>query len=229
MITVWNDSREDDFRFIVSGNPTSLQFDIDDWILKNAYSESYELNIVTTEFPDGELGEEYEALIEARGGNDPYSFEVTDGSLPPGLTLNENTGEITGIPTTEWEFAFTIECTDSSNPPATDDQEYIVVIGQPTDVTDEDLQTPSNFALIGNYPNPFNNSTIIRFRLADPATVRLEVFNILGQKIETLQTGYMAAGEHELLWNGDTAPSGVYFYRLTAGDKSAVKRMTLIK
>ncbi len=229
MITVWNDSREDDFRFIVSGNPTSLQFDIDDWILKNAYSESYELNIVTTELPDGDLGEEYEALIEARGGNDPYSFEVTDGSLPPGLTLNENTGEITGIPTIEWEFAFTIECTDSSNPPATDDQEYIVVIGQPTDVTDEDLQTPSNFALIGNYPNPFNNSTIIRFRLADPATVRLEVFNILGQKIETLQTGYMAAGEHELLWNGDTAPSGVYFYRLTAGDKSAVKRMTLIK
>lgn len=229
MITAWNDTREDDYRFIVSGNPTSLQFDIDHWILKMADSEGYGLNIVTTELPDGDLGEEYEALIEARGGNDPYSFEVTDGSLPPGLTLNRNTGEITGIPTIEWEFAFTIECTDSSNPPETDDQEYVVLIGQPTDVSDKDLQTPSNFALIGNYPNPFNNSTVIKFRLADAGNIQLDIFNLLGQKIETLLSGTMSAGEHELVWNGDTASSGVYFYRLTAGDKSAVRKMALIK
>lgn len=226
-ITVWNDSREDDFRFIVSGTPTSLQFDIDDWILRIASSESYGMNIVTTELPNGNPGEAYEALIEARGGDDPYSFEVTDGSLPPGLTLNRNTGEITGIPTIEWEFAFTIECTDSSDD--TDDQEYVVVIGQPTDVPDDDVQTPSNFALIGNYPNPFNNSTVIKFRLADAGNIQLDIFNLLGQKIETLLSGTMAAGEHELVWNGDTAPSGVYFYRLTAGDKSAVRKMTLIK
>jgi hypothetical protein len=227
MITVWNDSREDDFRFIVSGAPTSLQFDIDDWILRSAYPESYELNIVTAELPDGDLGEEYEALVEARGGNDPYSFEVTDGSLPSGLTLDEDTGEITGIPTTEWEYVFTIECTDSSDD--TDDQEYVVIIGQPTDVTDEDLQTPSNFALIGNYPNPFNNSTIIKFRLADAGNIRLDIFNLLGQKIETLLSGTMSAGEHELVWNGNNVPSGIYFYRLVAGEKSTVKKMALIK
>ncbi len=227
IITVWNDSREDDFRFIVSSAPTSLQFDIDDWILRSAFPESYELNIVTTELPDGGLGQEYEALIEARGGNDPYSFEVTDGSLPPGLTLDEDTGEITGIPTIEWEFAFTIECTDSSDD--TDDQEYIVLIGQPTDVTDEDLQTPTNFALIGNYPNPFNNSTIIKFRLADAGNIRLDIYNLLGQKIETLLSGTMSAGEHELVWNGNNVPSGIYFYRLVAGEKSSVKKMALIK
>ncbi len=227
MITVWNDSREDDFRFIVSGAPTSLQFDIDDWILRSAYSESYELNIVTAELPDGDLGEEYEALVEARGGNDPYSFEVTDGSLPSGLTLDEDTGEITGIPTTEWEFTFTIECTDESDD--TDDQEYVVIIGQPTDVPDDDVQTPSNFALIGNYPNPFNNSTIIKFRLADAGNIRLEIFNLLGQKIETLLSGTMSAGEHELVWNGNNVPSGIYFYRLVAGEKSTVKKMALIK
>lgn len=229
MITVWNDSREDDYRFIVSGEPTLLQFDIDDWILRYATLESYNLNIITTELPDGYLDSDYDSLVEARGGTPPYSYEVADGNLPPGVNLDGETGEITGRPTTEGEFAFTIDCTDSSDPAVIDDQDYIVTVYSSTDIFDEDIIIPSNFALIGNYPNPFNSSTVIRFRLADPATVRLEIFNLLGQRVETLKAGYMAAGEHELVWNADTAPSGVYFCRLIAGDRSAVQKMTLIK
>jgi aminopeptidase N len=229
MITVWNDSREDDYRFIVSGEPTLLQLDIYDWILKYATLESYNLNIVTTELPDGYLDSDYDSLVEARGGTPPYSYEVADGALPPGLNLDGDTGEITGQPTTEGEFAFTIDCTDSSDPAVIDDQDYTVTVYSSTDIFDEDIITPSNFALIGNYPNPFNSSTVIKFRLADPATVQLEVFNVLGQRVETLQTGYMAAGEHELVWNADAVPSGVYFCRLIAGDRGAVQKMTLIK
>jgi hypothetical protein len=156
-------------------------------------------------------------------------FEVSEGALPPGLDLDGETGEITGRPTTEGEFTFTIDCTDSSEPAVIDDQDYIVTVYSSTDIFDEDIIVPSNFALIGNYPNPFNSSTVIRFRLADPATVELEIFNVLGQRVETLQTGYMAAGEHELVWNADAVPSGVYFCRLMAGDRSAVQKMTLIK
>jgi hypothetical protein len=227
MITVWNDAREDDVRFFVSGEPSMIRFDIDQWILRNVTSEGYTLNIVTTELPDGDPGEAYEALVEARGGDEPYAFEVSIGDLPSGLSLDSETGEITGTPTTEGEYAFTIECTDATDD--TDDQDYVVLIGQPTDVDGDDIQAPSNFALLGNYPNPFNNSTIIKFRLADPGHVSLEIYNILGQRVETLTSGVMSAGEHELVWTGRDVPSGVYFYRLTAGEKSAVRKMALIK
>ena len=227
VVTVWNDARVDDIRFVASGQPTMLRFDIDEWILRNANSENYGMNIVVTDLPNGIPGEQYNALIEARGGDEPYAYEVTSGNLPPGLTLNGGTGVITGTPNSEGEFAFTIECTDSSN--ETDDQDFIVLIGQVTDIPGDENPTPSNFALIGNYPNPFNNSTVIKFRLADPANVSLDIFNVLGQKVETLSSGTMSPGEHELVWTGDDVPSGVYFYRLTAGEKSAVRKMALIK
>ena len=229
VVTVWNDSRVDDIRFIVNGNPTMFRFDIDKWILRNANSENYGMNIVTTELPDGRPNVPYDSLVEARGGDQPYSFAVTGGSLPPGLALNGSTGEITGTPTTEGEYSFTITCTDSHSPGRTDTQGYAVVIEDVTGIPGEETQTPSNFALIGNYPNPFNNSTVIKFRLADPCNVNLEIFNVLGQRVEAIATGMLSAGEHELAWNGDKAPSGVYFYRLTAGEKSAVKKMVLLK
>ena len=227
LITVWNDSREDDVSFIVSGQPSMLRFDIDDWILREVSSENYSLNIVTTELPNGDPNEQYDAVIEARGGDEPYAFSVSDGELPTGLSLDSETGEISGIPTEEGEFDFTVECTDAND--YTDDQAYTLLIGEPTDISGDDARTPSNFALIGNYPNPFNNSTVIKFRLADPADVSLEIFNVLGQMVETLISGTMTAGEHELVWTGDDVPSGIYFYRLTAGEKSAVKKMALIK
>ncbi len=227
VITVWNDSRDDDVRFIVSGQPTMLRFDIDQWILRSAISESYGFNIVVTDLPDGDTGQEYSALIEARGGDEPYSYEVSSGSLPSGLTLNGETGEITGTPDTDGAFEFTIEATDASND--TDDQDYMVYIGEITDIPGDDTPEPSDFTLLGNYPNPFNNSTVIKFRLGEQADVNIEIFNILGQRIEKIESGAMGPGERELVWNGNDVPSGVYFYRLSAGDRSAVEKMTLIK
>jgi len=229
LITIWNDSRIDDIRFIINGSPTMMRFDIDEWILRYVSSENYTMNIVTTELPDGNIDQGYSEVIESRGGNTPYSYAVLSGQLPPGLTLNGGTGEVSGTPNTEGSFTFTIRCTDSSNPAKTDDQEYTVVIGTGTGIPGEETQTPSNFALIGNYPNPFNNSTVIKFRLADPADVTLEIFNVLGQRMLTLYSGNMSAGEHELVWNGENASSGVYFYRPTAGEKTAIKKMALVK
>lgn len=229
MVTVWNDSRVDDVRFIINGSPSMMHFDKDDWILKNSSSENYGMNIVTTELPDGIINQEYDAIIEARGGNTPYTFTLYSGNLPPGLSLNGSTGLISGIPNTEGSFSFTIRCTDSSSPAKIDDQEYTVVIGTGTGIPGDQTQTPSNFALLGNYPNPFNNSTVIKFRLAEAADVTLEIFNVLGEKVQTVYSGSMSAGEHELAWNGDNASSGVYFYKLTAGEKTAVKKMALIK
>jgi len=227
MITVWDDSREDDFRVVLEGNPSMVRFDIDDWVLKFVSLVSYTMNIVTTELPDGDPGVPYNQTIEARGGTGQYTFTLYDGTLPSGLSLDGNTGVLSGTPDLNGIYDFTIRCTDTT--PYTDDQEYTVNIGNVVDTEDNEIQEPFRFALVGNYPNPFNNSTIIKFRLGEPTSVRLEVFSLLGQKIATLVDGRMESGEHETVWNADMVSSGVYFYRLTAGNKSQVRKMTLIK
>jgi hypothetical protein len=185
------------------------------------------MNIVTTELPDGDPGVPYSETIEARGGTSQYTYTLHDGTLPDGLTLDENTGVLSGTPSTGGIYDFTIRCTDST--PYTDDQEYTVIIGIIVHTEEDEVSEPSRFALVGNYPNPFNNSTVIRFRLGEPAQVRLEVFSLLGQKIATLIDSRMDSGEHEISWNTDAASSGVYFYRLTAGSENRVRKMTLIK
>ncbi|UCC80689.1 MAG: putative Ig domain-containing protein [Candidatus Zixiibacteriota bacterium] len=227
LVTVWNDSREDDFRIVLDGNPTMVRFDIDDWVLKFASQTSYTMNIVTTELPDGDPGEPYSEVIEARGGNGQYTFTLYNGSLPDGLTLDENTGVISGTPVAEGVYDFTIRCTDTT--PYTDDQEYTVIIGVIVDTEEDEPPQPWQFALIGNYPNPFNNSTILKFRLAEELPVRLDIYNLQGQKVESLVDGVLGAGAHEVIWKAGSVASGVYFYRLDVGSSSSVKKMTLIK
>ncbi len=93
---------------------------------------------------------------------------------------------------------------------------------------------PAALALYQNAPNPFNPETLIRFDLAQADPVRLGVYDALGQQVQTLVAGRLAAGEHQVVWNGrDTAgapvSSGVYFYRLEAGGAAQVRRMVLLR
>ena len=92
---------------------------------------------------------------------------------------------------------------------------------------------PARFALGPNYPNPFNPSTIIPYQLAASAEVRLEVFNLLGQRITTLVDGERPAGFHTATWHatdgaGRAAGAGVYIYRMTVGVENQTGRMVLI-
>ena len=96
--------------------------------------------------------------------------------------------------------------------------------------------TPStmDFALHQCVPNPFNPTTEIRFELSRGGAVRLEVYNVSGQRVCTLASGVWAAGAHSVTWegrdtNGTPASSGVYFYRFESGDYSESKRMTLLR
>ncbi|MBI3765238.1 MAG: T9SS type A sorting domain-containing protein, partial [Ignavibacteriales bacterium] len=76
----------------------------------------------------------------------------------------------------------------------------------------------------------FNPSTTIKYSLNSRQYVRLGVFNVLGEEIATLVDGRQEAGEHEVVWNAETIPSGVYFYRLTTEKNSIVtRRMVLMK
>lgn len=80
-----------------------------------------------------------------------------------------------------------------------------------------------------NYPNPFNPMTEIMFTLAEAGHVSLVVYNVTGQKVVTLVNNWCEAGTHRVIWNGSGAPSGVYFYRLQAGDFVGVRKMLMLK
>ena len=85
------------------------------------------------------------------------------------------------------------------------------------------------YQLRQNYPNPFNPTTRIKYFLSEPNHVVLKVFSITGQEIATLVDAYQAAGETEITWTATGLPSGIYFYRLQAGDYIEIKKCLLQK
>jgi len=89
--------------------------------------------------------------------------------------------------------------------------------------------SPIRFSLSQNYPNPFNPSTTIRFSLPLRSLVTLKVFDVLGREVATLVDGEMDAGEHSVVYNVKDLPSGVYFYRLQAGNFVEQKKMVFVK
>jgi len=88
---------------------------------------------------------------------------------------------------------------------------------------------PSEYVLEQNFPNPFNPSTVIRYQLPVDSWVTLKVYNMLGEEVATLVEEFQASGFKFQEWNVYELPSGVYFYKLTAGNFSEVKRLLLIK
>lgn len=87
----------------------------------------------------------------------------------------------------------------------------------------------SNFHLSQNYPNPFNPTTKISFSIPQSSFVKLNVYNILGQNVETLVNQNMTTGSYEVEWNAANYPSGVYFYKFETENFSEIKKMILKK
>lgn len=98
-----------------------------------------------------------------------------------------------------------------------------------TSVADRPAEGPATYVLEQNFPNPFNPSTAIAFSLPASANVRLEVYNMIGQKVATLVNGKLAAGSHTISWNAQDVPSGIYFYKLETADFSQIRKMVLMK
>lgn len=93
---------------------------------------------------------------------------------------------------------------------------------------------PTSYSLNQNYPNPFNPSTEISFALPQDGRVDLSIYNVLGQRVVSLVSRHMEAGRHTVTWdgrdaNGNTASSGIYFYRIQANDFVDTRKMTLLK
>jgi hypothetical protein len=99
----------------------------------------------------------------------------------------------------------------------------------PLSVKERDGAVPTGFRLEQNYPNPFNPATSIVFDIPSASHVMLTVYNILGQEVSTLVNTQMKAGQYTAEFDASRLASGVYLYRLTAGDFTAVKKMVLAK
>ncbi len=88
---------------------------------------------------------------------------------------------------------------------------------------------PKRFALIQNYPNPFNAITVIQYNLPLKSDVTIEIYDILGRKVETLIQGEQPAGQHQAIWKAEDQSSGIYFYRIQAGEYAETRKMVLLK
>ncbi|MBD3168297.1 MAG: S8 family serine peptidase [candidate division Zixibacteria bacterium] len=96
-------------------------------------------------------------------------------------------------------------------------------------VDDGSTNIPYEFALSQNYPNPFNPSTTIGFTIPENGNVKLEVLNVMGQRVATVVDGRLLAGHHSVQFDGSELSSGVYFYRLRTESNTEVRKMILLK
>jgi len=114
------------------------------------------------------------------------------------------------------------------------DTSFVLISNEMATGIDENIQLPVHATLDQNYPNPFNAETIIKFYVPAPGDIKLEILNILGQKVHEWQEHAVQSGEITYRWNGVSAdgnpvPSGVYFYRLQTDDSQITRRMTLLR
>jgi len=165
-----------------------------------------------------------------------------------GTTLIGHGQQTVAQPAPGWrEFSATINYILPDNPDWCQIQIFIGLGGSQSDTTSRVLwvddvhfqfnsgveeisgSVPLQFELMQNYPNPFNPSTNIQFALLQRSFVRLEIFNSLGEKIETLIAEEFDTGTYNYDWNANGLPSGVYFYTLNAGNFIDTKKFVLLK
>ena len=148
---------------------------------------------------------------------------ANEGASPIVVTTVD-TFMVTGLGSAKYYFAISAFDFSTNESPLTNISSVSVV----TDVN-KTSSLPRDFALGQNYPNPFNPSTTIKYDLPTRSPVRIEVFNILGEKVATLVTGEQSAGTHEVKFNAIGLSSGIYLYRMAAGSFTSTMKMILVK
>ncbi|HWQ81532.1 MAG TPA: M28 family peptidase [Ignavibacteria bacterium] len=106
---------------------------------------------------------------------------------------------------------------------------WCIIMQLKNSVSVNEQNIPVKYELLQNYPNPFNPTTRIRFNIMDTRFVELKVYDILGKEVAVLINEKLKPGEYDAIFNGGQLAAGVYFYKLTAGNFSEVKKMVLIK
>lgn len=163
---------------------------------------------------------EYSFMLESTSSQGQL-FQLEDAKNAPQLLVRLTNGK---------GHSKALALTNNSNPSALDSSK----ISGDNSPALQKVILPEKFALLGNYPNPFNMETVIRYALPSDATVRITVFNILGQPIKTLVNEYQSAGFQHTSWNGLSAngqpvSSGIYFVVMAVGKHRFVQKMILQK
>jgi len=102
-------------------------------------------------------------------------------------------------------------------------------ISEQVGIDDRETQVPNRITLLQNYPNPFNASTTICYTLPEPSNITINIYDILGRKVETLVSRKQQAGFHQAIWNAEDAVSSTYFYKISVGDYTETRQMVLLK
>ncbi|MFZ0390413.1 MAG: C1 family peptidase [Calditrichia bacterium] len=173
--------------------------------------------------------------FDARFSNDAYVAQKAEDPLiqiqssryPVTIRLSENAGECRLQEISAFESAREYHLQAGEEIVISNPQVAALRLIQPEKIA-------HHFDVAQNYPNPFNPSTEIRFTLPANGKVEIVVFNTLGQQIKTLVSEPLKAGQHQVVWNGTNngnqpVGSGIYFYRVTAGDFTSVRKMMLLR
>jgi len=185
------------------------------------------------------------AGLPANSGANRFAFDsgnsIYAATQSEGIYYSEDGGsnwaaKNEGLPTTNGfypSFNFLYVNADDIVFGGTYDDGLFIGGDMPTFINTPD-HAPAQFSLRQNYPNPFNPATNLGFRIAEFGLVRLEIYDVVGRKITTLVSEELPAGEYEVQWDGrdgsgKPVASGIYIYRLTAGDFQQANRMLLTK
>jgi hypothetical protein len=123
----------------------------------------------------------------------------------------------------------TLRCTVTDDSSASVIDSFYVNVLEATAIEDMVGNIPLEYKLDQNYPNPFNPSTHIQFGMKKAGDVKIEIYNLLGQKVMTLYDGYKDAGNHIVKFNASGFSTGLYFYRMETMEFTSIKKMILMK
>ena len=214
--------------------------------------QTFSINVTGPDEGSGEIGDPVEYIVTVENNGDGIDWINLDLFSSLGWTISHNQGSnsfylnpgetkqiiitvyVPGTATVGQQDELTISVTSLFDPSADFNKVITTTVDQSTDVADGGYAIPGQFSLGQNYPNPFNPETKIAFNLEKAGDVSLEVFDILGRKVSTLQSGYLGAGQYEYTWygadnSGRQAASGIYFYRLSSNEFTLTRKMTLLK
>jgi hypothetical protein len=152
------------------------------------------------------------------------SFSVT-GSMPySGIWLNASTGDSVGI----IEGQMTNETATFKVPSFNTDLLFLLTLNMNTGMKKEEI-VPREFLLDQNFPNPFNPTTMINYSVPKTSFVTIKVYDVLGRDVTTLVNDNKPAGNYSIEFNAIKLVSGIYFYRMRAGDFIQTKKLILLK
>ena len=211
-----------------------------DWVLLEDAPLPVVLSDFYAEFAANELAIVWttQSEVNLNGWN---IYKANSDNFDTAIVMNGNLITAEGTSTESHTYRYV----DNSNPTAGDTYYYwlesvdnngMSALSNPISYTVPENDNPDSpnantkYGLAQNYPNPFNPSTEIKFRLDKDSKAKLEIYNIKGQKVETLFDGFAKANQEiSRVWNANTITSGVYFYKLTAGGRTITKKMILMK